>query len=77
MKGEVVTLPDSEICRRKFRETFKTLSDPTPLFLPDCVKAYKKGTLVYSEGTCMKGCYFVYEGVEACAEPDNKKRRQG
>ena len=76
MKGEVVTLPDSEICRRKFRETFKTLSDPTPLFLPDCVKAYKKGTLVYSEGTCMKGCYFVYEGGVKIYQTGNEGKEQ-
>ena len=75
MKGEVI-LPDSETCRRKFRETFRTISDPAPLFLPDCVKAYKKGTLIYSEGTCMKGCYFVYEGIVKIYQTGNEGKEQ-
>ena len=75
MKGEVM-LPDSETCRRKFRETFRTISDPAPLFLPDCVKAYKKGTLIYSEGTCMKGCYFVYEGIVKIYQTGNEGKEQ-
>ncbi len=75
MKGEI-TLPDSERCRRKFRETFKTISAPVPLFLPDCVKAYKKGTLIYSEGTRMKGCYFVYEGIVKIYQTGNEGKEQ-
>lgn len=75
MKGEI-TLPDSKTCRRKFRETFKTISDPAPLFLPDCVKAYKKGTLIYSEGTPMKGCYFVYEGIVKIYQTGNEGKEQ-
>lgn len=75
MKGEV-TLPNSETCRRKFRETFRTISDPAPLFLPDCVKAYKKGTLIYSEGTRMKGCYFVYEGIVKIYQTGNEGKEQ-
>lgn len=62
MKSETL-LPDSETCRQKFRETFKNISNPDQLFLPECVKLYKKGTLIYSEGTRMKGCYFVYSGI--------------
>ena len=75
MKGEVI-LPDSETCRRKFRATFRTISDPAPLFLPDCVKAYKKGTMIYSEGTCMKGCYFVYEGIVKIYQTGNEGKEQ-
>ncbi len=75
MKGEI-TLPDAETCKRKFRETFKTISDPAPLFLPDCVKAYKKGTLIYSEGTPMKGCYFVYEGIVKIYQTGNEGKEQ-
>lgn len=71
-----MTLPDPEMCRRKFRETFKTVSDPAPLFSPDCVKAYKKGMLVYSEGTRMKGCYFVYEGIVKIYQTGNGGKEQ-
>lgn len=75
MKCEL-PLPDPETCRRKFRETFKNISDTDQLFSPDCVKSYPKGTLIYSEGTRMKGCYFVYQGIVKIYQTGNEGKEQ-
>lgn len=62
---EEVKLPGIVECREKFRQTFKNLSNEelTELFQNNSVKFYKKGSLVYAEGTRMRGCYFVYSGI--------------
>ena len=64
MKDEI-KLPNNVECYEKFKKTFKNLStkELNLLVSNDSVKYYKKGSLVYSEGTRMKGCYFVYSGV--------------
>lgn len=75
MKCEL-QLPNPETCRRKFRETFKNISDEDSLFSPDCIKPYKKGTLVYSEGAHMKGCYFIYQGFVKIYQTGNEGKEQ-
>lgn len=75
MKNEML-LPDAETCRQKFKGTFKNISDPEQLFLPEFVKSYKKGTLIYSEGTRMKGCYFVYNGIVKIYQTGNEGKEQ-
>lgn len=64
MKDEI-KLPDRTECSKKFSQTFKNLSSSELdlLFSDYSVKFYKKGSIVYSEGTCMKGCYFIYSGI--------------
>lgn len=62
---ENVVLPDSIQCRERFRQTFKEIPDDDlkQLFTQITVKDYKKGSIVYKEGTRIKGCYFVYSGI--------------
>ena len=64
MKDEI-RLPDQQECREKFSRTFRNLSQDelNLLFSDEFVQFYKKGSIVYSEGARMKGCYFVYNGI--------------
>lgn len=58
-------LPDQESCCKKLKQTFTNLSDQElkSLLSSDSIRSYKKGELIYSEGTRIKGCYFVYSGI--------------
>lgn len=60
-----IILPDLESCCKKLKHTFADLSDQElkSLLTPDSIRPYKKGELIYSEGTRIKGCYFVYSGI--------------
>lgn len=60
-----VSLPDIGSCYQKLKHTFTNLTDDElkGLLRPDSVRYYKKGELIYSEGTRIKGCYFVYSGI--------------
>lgn len=62
---EVTPLPDCKECCEKFSKTFKNIPENIlkPLFTGDFVKFYKKGDIVYAEGTRIKGCYFIYSGI--------------
>lgn len=64
MKDEI-KLPDRAECCKKFSQTFRNLSpsELDLLFSDYSVKFCPKGNLVYSEGACMKGCYFIYSGI--------------
>lgn len=64
MKDEI-KLPDRAECCKKFSQTFRNLSpsELDLLFSDYSVKFCPKGDLVYSEGACMKGCYFIYSGI--------------
>ncbi|MDR1756682.1 MAG: Crp/Fnr family transcriptional regulator [Culturomica sp.] len=57
--------PDNKACCDKLKQTFKTLSEAELKNLADHepARSYKKGTLIYSEGDRMKGCYFIYSGA--------------
>ena len=70
MKNELnkhsnIVLPDLGSCYKKLKQTFTNLSDEElkGLLRPDSVKYYKKGELIYAEGTRIKGCYFIYSGI--------------
>lgn len=60
-----IALPDIECCYQKLKHTFTNLSENElkDLLHPEAIKIYKKGELVYAEGTRIKGCYFVYSGI--------------
>ena len=60
-----IPLPDIALCRKKLKQTFTNLSEREleSLLRPDAVRHYKKGELIYAEGTRIKGCYFVYSGI--------------
>lgn len=62
---EEIALPGPALCCEKLKKTFRNISSSTlsSLFPDDSAKLYKKGSLVYSEGTRMKGCYLVYSGI--------------
>ena len=62
MKNELnkhsnIVLPDLGSCYKKLKQTFTNLSDEElkGLLRPDSVKYYKKGELIYAEGTRIKG----------------------
>lgn len=57
--------PDITQCRKKLKIQFPDLSENelSRLIPTDSVKYYKKGTVVYEEGTKIKGCYFIYSGI--------------
>lgn len=63
--ASVITLPDMPQCREKLKSRFSDLSDAElgSLLLPSPAKFYRKGSVIYEEGTKMKGCYFVYSGI--------------
>ena len=61
-----VALPAAELCCKKLKHTFSNLTDEeikTLIEHPDSIRYYKKGELLYSEGTRIKGCYFIYSGI--------------
>lgn len=61
-----IILPDMAQCREKLRLRFADLSIlelDRLLLLSTPAKFYKKGSIVYEEGTKMKGCYFIYSGI--------------
>ncbi len=62
---KLIPFPDVKACCDKLKQTFKTLSEPELRNLADHEppQLYKKGTLIYSEGDRMKGCYFIYSGA--------------
>lgn len=64
MKKESV-LPDRSICVEKFRQIFKNISvrESDQLIADNSIKFYNKGSLIYSEGERMKGCYFIFSGI--------------
>lgn len=63
--ASVITLPDIPQCREKLKSRFSDLSDAELdcLLLTSPAKFYRKGSIIYEEGTKMKGCYFVYSGI--------------
>lgn len=77
MKDEI-KLPNNGECCEKFKKTFKNLSarELNLLFSNDSVRYYKKGSLVYSEGTRMKGCYFVYSGIVKIFQTGHEGKEQ-
>ncbi len=60
-----VNLPDPEACLKKLKNTFPHLTEAELqiLLTTDAIRAYKKGELLYEEGTRIKGCYFIYCGI--------------
>lgn len=60
-----IILPDTAQCREKLRIRFTDLSSEEldRLLLSSPAKFYKKGSVIYEEGTKMKGCYFIYSGI--------------
>ncbi len=68
MKNEAnknMILPDIDLCCRKLKQTFANLTDEElkGLLRQDSIRHYKKGELIYAEGTRIKGCYFIYSGI--------------
>ena len=79
MKNELnkhsnIVLPDLGSCYKKLKQTFTNLSDEElkGLLRPDSVKYYKKGELIYAEGTRIKGCYFIYSGIIKIYQTDQE-----
>ena len=62
---DIITLPDIRECCEKFSRTFKNIPEQVleALFMDNSVKSYKKGSVIYSEGARIKGCYFIYSGI--------------
>ncbi len=60
-----VNLPNPEACLKKLKNTFPHLTEAELqiLLTTDAIRAYKKGELLYEEGTRIKGCYFIYCGI--------------
>lgn len=60
-----VTLPSCEEGARKFGMTFKRLSQDELnfIFFNNNMEFSKRGSLVYGEGSRIKGCFFVYSGI--------------
>lgn len=54
-----------ELCRKKLKHTFSNLGEKEieNLVTADTLRFYRKGETVYSEGSQIKGCYFVYNGI--------------
>lgn len=75
---EEIKLPGNAECCEKFRQAFKNLStaELSPLFCNNSIKFYKKGSVVYLEGTRMKGCYFVYSGIIKIYQTGNEGKEQ-
>ncbi|MCC8174197.1 MAG: Crp/Fnr family transcriptional regulator [Odoribacter sp.] len=73
-----IQLPEPELCREKFRKTFKNIStsDLELLFKGDSIKFYKKGSIIYLEGANMKGCYFIYSGIVKIYQTGNEGKEQ-
>lgn len=66
MKNEKsILLPNSAECRKKLSCIFPNLSEKelNQLFPDNFVKFYGKDNIVYEEGTRIKGCYFIYNGI--------------
>ena len=72
------TLPDLESCYKKLKGTFSNLTDPElrSLLTPDAIRFYKKGEIIYTEGTRIKGCYFVYQGIIKIYQTGNEGKEQ-
>lgn len=64
MKKNVV-LPSCEEGAAKFSMTFKKLSQDELnfIFFNNGLDLYNKGEVLYSEGSRIKGCFFVYSGI--------------
>lgn len=77
MKDNVI-LPDSQECRDKLKQIFRNLStdEISLLFTDDFVRYYKKGSVIYTEGARIKGCYFVYSGVLKIYQTGNEGKEQ-
>lgn len=61
-----VSVPAAELCCKKLKRFFSNLTDEeirTLIDHSDSIRYHKKGELLYSEGTRIKGCYFVYSGI--------------
>lgn len=61
----VPNLPDCDQCAEKFSKTFPKLSidELNLLFLNDHCTFHKRGSVIYSEGKRIMGCYFLYSGI--------------
>lgn len=75
---EEIKLPTQQECHEKFRQRFPHLSNDelSLLFSDEFVQLYKKGSIVYSEGARMKGCYFVYDGIVKIYQTGNEGKEQ-
>lgn len=73
-----ILYPDGKACCDKLRQTFKTLSEPELKNVADheSARLYKKGTLIYSEGERMKGCYFIYSGAVKVFQTGHEGKEQ-
>ncbi len=77
MKEQFI-LPTQEKCKEKFLQTFKNIThrDVETLLCSNSAQFYKKGTLVYTEGDRMKGCYFVYNGIIKIYQTGQEGKKQ-
>ena len=91
MKNELnkhsnIVLPDLGSGYKKLKQTFTNLSDEElkGLLRPDSVKYYKKGELIYAEGTRIKGCYsytaesskYIKQGMKGKNKLSNSIRKE-
>ncbi len=64
MKKNII-LPNCEECAHKFGMTFKKLnSDELDfIFFNNNIEFSERGNIIYSEGSRIKGCFFIYSGI--------------
>lgn len=62
---QVPTLPNCDQSAEKFTKTFHNLSvdELNLLFLDENCNFFKRGSVVYNEGSKAAGCYFLYSGI--------------
>ncbi|MFA8433916.1 MAG: Crp/Fnr family transcriptional regulator [Marinifilaceae bacterium] len=62
---QAASLPNCDQCAEKFSKTFRNLSvdELNYLFLDDNCEFFKRGSVVYTEGSRANGCFFIYSGI--------------
>lgn len=75
---EEVAYPNFNECIRRFKKTFKNVGDQEieSLLTDSTIKCYKKGEFIYNEGSRIKGCYFLYEGIVKIFQTGNEGKDQ-
>lgn len=75
---EEAAYPNFNECIRRFKKTFKNVGDQEieSLLTDSTIKCYKKGEFIYNEGSRIKGCYFLYEGIVKIFQTGNEGKDQ-
>lgn len=75
---EEAAYPNFNECVRRFKKTFKNVGDQEieSLLTDSTIKCSKKGEFIYNEGSRIKGCYFLYEGIVKIFQTGNEGKDQ-